>query len=248
MWFITPVGNMPLPMREGYVKDTHVQNGAQSEHESLATPSKEGVPIRSAHVRGAAGNERPMHVMFSTKAACLLFAVVIVLVVVFDQMTKALVRASFDRVGDYVVVVPGLFNFQLVHNTGAAFGMFAGRQIYFILMAVVISVFAVVYLVKSHHHSVLETVTLALIVSGAIGNVIDRIMNGYVTDFIATAFVDFPVFNVADCAITIGCALFALSFVLGNSPRIETSATKPTDTEDTCPPATSTHGDTDGTR
>ncbi len=184
----------------------------------------------------------------STKAACGLFAAVVIAIIAFDQVTKALVRANFAHAGDSVVVIPGLFDFQLVHNMGAAFGVLSGHQAYFIAMAAVISCLIIAYLVMSHHHSAFETVTLALIVSGAIGNVIDRIARGYVTDFIATTFIDFPVFNVADCAITVGCVLFVLAFVLGNRPAAGEMVDRPTGATGTRRPHDATHGDTGDTR
>lgn len=144
----------------------------------------------------------------------IVFVCVIVVLVVLDQITKYLARTMLVP-GEKVPVIPGVFDFQLVFNKGAAFGIFQNATAYFIVVAVIILAAIAIYLIKVKEHATLEVVGLALIASGAIGNCIDRIFfDGTVTDFIATAFMEFPVFNVADSGVTIGCILFILAFLL----------------------------------
>lgn len=145
-----------------------------------------------------------------------LFGAIVVIVVAFDQLTKYLVRHTLP-LGGSVIAIPGAFDIHYILNNGAAFGIFQNATVYFLVIAVLMVAIILFYLVAQRRHTRFEVVTLALIASGAIGNAIDRaFMDGKVTDFIATTFMDFPVFNVADSAITIGCILFLVSlFLLG---------------------------------
>jgi len=133
------------------------------------------------------------------------------LVLVLDQITKLAVIDSFTA---YVDVLPltGFFNLVHVHNTGAAFSLFAdqpGWQRFFFLGIAIIATVVILYLLQKTAGRPRFSIALALILGGALGNVIDRIVYGYVIDFL-----DFylgtwhwPAFNVADSAITLGAAL-----------------------------------------
>lgn len=148
----------------------------------------------------------------ATKAFAL-FIPLVVFWVVLDQVTKVFARRYLE-VGEQVTAIPHVIDLTLVFNKGAAFGMMNGSTVYFLISALVITVAVVLYLAFTKQHSIIEVVTLALIIGGAIGNAIDRMMfNGSVTDFIEFGFIDFPVFNVADIGVTCGCALFVIAFV-----------------------------------
>ena len=86
-----------------------------------------------------------------------------------------------------------------------AFGLASGFGYTFVLLAVVVTVVTMLYLLRAPLLSRLEVVGLGMLVGGAIGNAIDRVLFGFVTDFIATTFIQFPVFNIADIGITVGC-------------------------------------------
>lgn len=136
------------------------------------------------------------------------------IIVVLDQVTKALVRSVLP-VHEGVTVVPGLLDFTHVRNTGAAFGMLSAVD--FPYKSVVISIVATVALVgisfysaALSSHQLLARVGLALVLGGAAGNLIDRVLLGSVVDFVDVYWRThhFWTFNVADSAITIGvCAL-----------------------------------------
>ena len=97
-----------------------------------------------------------------------------------------------------------------MENRGAAFGMLRDARWVFITVTV-ISVAAIIWwMVFRRPESRLLRVSLLLILSGALGNLIDRVMLGYVTDMIDVAFIDFPVFNFADCCVVVGAVLFAI--------------------------------------
>jgi signal peptidase II len=134
-------------------------------------------------------------------------------VIVVDQLTKSLVLHAF-RLHDSEVVTP-FFNLVRVHNTGAAFSFLAGaagwQRWFFIALGAVAAVF-IVWMLRSHGEQTLFCWALALILGGALGNVIDRMLHGYVVDFIQVHWRGwyFPSFNVADSAITVGAGLLIL--------------------------------------
>ena len=132
-------------------------------------------------------------------------------VVALDQATKFLVT-RFLALYERVEVLPVL-DFTLLHNTGAAFSLLAGasgwQRWFFIGLAGVVSAVLVVWIWRTPRGEKLLPLALALILGGAVGNVIDRIWHGYVVDFIHAHWggAYFPAFNIADSAITIGAAL-----------------------------------------
>ena len=137
-------------------------------------------------------------------------------IVVLDQWTKFLVVAQIPLYG-HVEAVPGLFHLTYVQNTGAAFSLFEGMQWLFALIFVVFTVLALWdYFKKLMPFSPFERWMIAAIYGGGLGNMIDRLRLGYVVDMIAVDFMDFPVFNVADCFITCGCVALIASLVLLN--------------------------------
>ena len=147
-----------------------------------------------------------------------LFAVVAALVVAFDQAVKAWVRAALVP-GEPVALIPGVMDLSLVYNTGAAFSLGEGAGWLFVAIAVVISVGAVVFVVREKDAPLALVATLGCVAGGGIGNAIDRVAQGSVTDFFATTFVDFAVFNVADVFITCGVVVAFLLWWRWDSRR-----------------------------
>jgi len=133
-----------------------------------------------------------------------------VLVVALDQLTKYWVSAGFDY-GE-ARAVTGFFNLVLTHNKGAAFSFLAaasGWQRGFFIGIALVAIVVIVVLLARHAGEKLFCLALALILGGAIGNVIDRIALGYVVDFLDFHFAGWhwPAFNLADSAITVGAVL-----------------------------------------
>lgn len=132
------------------------------------------------------------------------------LVIVADQFTKVLILSSF-QLGDSRHVLD-FFNLVRVHNTGAAFSFLAGasgwQRWFFVVLGIVATVF-IVWLLRRHGHQRTFAWALSLILGGALGNVLDRLLHGYVVDFIQLHWAGwyYPSFNVADSAITIGAIL-----------------------------------------
>jgi signal peptidase II len=142
--------------------------------------------------------------------------VTILLIVVFDQITKQIVDGSL-ALYESVTVIPGLLDFTYVRNTGAAFGLlnaadFPGKSVVMIGIAALALLAIAAYGAQLGWHERLARFGLALILGGAIGNLIDRALRGYVIDFVDMYWGTwhFWAFNVADAAITVGAALVIL--------------------------------------
>lgn len=138
------------------------------------------------------------------------------LIVAADQITKYLVVANIPVQGQ-VEVLPGVVGLTQVHNYGAAFSSFQGMQWLFAVIFVVFTL-AVIweYRKKSMRFATFEWWCIAAVYGGGLGNMIDRVRLGYVVDMIETKFIQFPVFNVADCFITCGCIALIGHLVLFN--------------------------------
>ncbi len=148
----------------------------------------------------------------------MLSVLVTLAVVILDFLTKFLVKTSME-LGESIAVIPGVFNFTYVLNKGAAWGMLADKRWIFMSFSLAAIVLLVIVLFKWNNSHKLARIALSMVLGGGIGNMIDRIFNGStvfdgaVVDFIEAAFIDFPVFNVADCAVCIGAALIAVYII-----------------------------------
>jgi signal peptidase II len=138
---------------------------------------------------------------------------VAVIVILVDQFTKTLILGAFRDGGSHTVT--SFFNIVRVHNTGAAFSFLAGasgwQRWFFVGLGAFAALF-IVWMLRSHGGQRMFSWALALILGGAVGNVIDRVLHGYVVDFIQVHYGSayFPSFNVADSAITVGAILLIL--------------------------------------
>jgi signal peptidase II len=128
-------------------------------------------------------------------------------VLIVDQLTKWLVAARFQP-GESLPVLPPILHLTYVQNTGAAFGLFKGQQAAFIVIALVVIGWVAAELLRKRAMALTLLWGCALILGGAVGNLIDRLRLGYVIDFIDLRV--WPVFNVGDSAITIGVGLLLL--------------------------------------
>ncbi len=133
----------------------------------------------------------------------LFFAVGLIASIGFDQWTKAMAVAKLKGNQPFVLI-DGVFEFYYSENRGAAFGMLQGKQFLFFVIAAFVLAAAVFVLIRmpSERRFFPLTACLFLLVSGAVGNMIDRISQGYVVDFLYFKLIDFPIFNVADCYVT----------------------------------------------
>jgi len=131
-----------------------------------------------------------------------------------DALTKMLAVNSLTQVQS-VSVIPNIFHFTLVLNDGVAFGLLKDKADIFIPVSLGAMAFIILYIRRSVFINAATTLALGLILGGAAGNLIDRIRFGYVIDFLD--FRIWPVFNIADSAISIGAGILILSLILNRS-------------------------------
>jgi signal peptidase II len=139
------------------------------------------------------------------------------IIFIADQFTKTLIMGYY-QLGDSTYVT-GFFNVVRAHNTGAAFSFLAnagGWQRWFFTGIGVVATIFIIWMLRSHSGQKLFAFALACILGGAVGNVVDRVMHGYVVDFLDFHWgaMHFPAFNVADSGITIGAACLILDEIL----------------------------------
>ena len=138
--------------------------------------------------------------------------IIIVVLLALDQISKHLVQLYLSPVGSSIPVIDGLLQLTNVHNTGAAWGMLEGFRWLFIPLTLIVAGALVFVIIRFHKKlAVFSRITLALLFAGAVGNFIDRALLSYVRDFMdITPLFSFPVFNVADSALSIGCVMLVI--------------------------------------
>lgn len=148
----------------------------------------------------------------------MLEAIIVLLIVGLDQFTKHLTDLYLMPLGTSVPLIENVVHFTSAHNTGAAFGMLKGGRWFFLVVTVLVCGAMVFFLIKMRGrlHRMLRVI-LALLLAGAIGNLIDRVYLGYVRDMIELRFIHFAIFNVADSAVTIGVVLLIFDVFFGKS-------------------------------
>ncbi len=161
----------------------------------------------------------------NTRGGLLPWLALALVVILVDQFTKTLIIGWF-QLGDSRPVIDGFFNLVRLHNKGAAFSFLhdaAGWQRWFFVALGLAASGFIVWMIRSHPSQKLFCLAVSLIMGGALGNVIDRLLHGYVVDFLQFrfAFLEplfhggyFPSFNVADAAITLGAIGLVLDEVL----------------------------------
>ena len=146
----------------------------------------------------------------------LFMALLTILIVAADQFTKYLTVANIPLHG-FAEAIPGLFHLTYAQNTGAAWSSFEGMIWLFALIFAGFAAFIIWEFPKKRlGFSTFERFCIICVFAGGLGNMIDRLRLGYVVDMICLDFMNFPVFNVADCFITCGCIALIVSLVLFN--------------------------------
>ncbi len=144
------------------------------------------------------------------------YLLLVVAIVLADQFTKFLVVENIP-LHTNIPFLPGVLSLTYVQNTGGAWSMFAGQQW---LFALVFAIFTALLLLEYFKFPMpftsLERWLIAAVYGGGLGNMIDRIRLGYVVDMLHTDFMEFPVFNVADCFISCGCILLLVHLIFFN--------------------------------
>lgn len=140
------------------------------------------------------------------------YAILTVVLVALDQLVKYLVLQNIP-LGGHVPFIPYLVELTYVQNTGAAFSMFAEHTWLLTLISLVMSVVLAVAIWKNFFAHPLGKLTLTLVLAGAVGNLIDRAFRHFVVDMFNVLFMEFAVFNVADCCVVVGGIAAALYYL-----------------------------------
>ena len=147
----------------------------------------------------------------------ILYVLFVLVLLGTDQYTKRLAAVHLKG-GEDFVLIKNILSFSYLENTGAAWGVLSGKTILFIVVTCILAVFILAVMCRLEVmkkeagrkvYTVMQ-VDLAVLIAGAFGNLVDRIVNGYVVDFIKTDFINFPVFSVADCYVTISMILLII--------------------------------------
>lgn len=141
-------------------------------------------------------------------------SIVAIIAILIDQIIKIIISNSINYL-DSIKVIPGFFNITNVHNTGAAWSMFSGKQIVLIFVAIIVVATIYLFFIKDKKLNNLEQIIYGLLIGGICGNLIDRIIYNYVIDYLEFIFgsYHYPVFNFADILIVVSIfALIILSF------------------------------------
>lgn len=137
-----------------------------------------------------------------------LFFIGVILLTAADQFSKWIVLQKLTEY-ESVPLLKNVFHFTYCENRGAAFGILQNQVWIFVLITVAVLVAVVYYMLRMRPQSKWLRASLMLLLSGALGNLIDRICRGYVVDFLDFCLIHFPIFNVADCFVVIGAIMLA---------------------------------------
>lgn len=135
------------------------------------------------------------------------------LLIAADQISKLLVRSRM-YVGESVSILGDFFHLTYIQNRGAAFSLFSDRRVLLILLPMIVIAAAVILLHRRKGEHFTLYLSWSMIIAGGIGNLIDRVIFGFVTDMLDFSVFP-PVFNVADIGVTVGCAVFVLYVLAG---------------------------------
>ena len=149
----------------------------------------------------------------------MLYAVLVVALVALDQLVKYLVVQNIPLC-EYVPFLPHILDLTYVQNTGAAFSLLEEHTWILTIVSLVVSVLLVVLLVKKVFPRPFAMAALSMVLAGAVGNLIDRALLGYVTDMFETLFMRFAVFNVADICVVVGGIAFCVYYLFFHGKEV----------------------------
>ena len=151
--------------------------------------------------------------MLYIKQNKLYFIIFSIIIFSLDQLTKYLININSELYlnKDFI-----LFSINFVKNYGAAFNILSNNRLFLSLISIISSTIIILILLNNRKINLIDSYGLSLILGGSIGNGIDRVINGYVIDFINLKFINFPVFNIADISINIGFLLILYNLLKKN--------------------------------
>ncbi len=135
--------------------------------------------------------------------------IIIAVLVAIDQLIKLLVIEHLEPIGS-LTLIDGFIQLNYAENTGAAFGSFSGKTSLLSVFTLIVIIAGIIYLMVKKRKFDVEYICITLILSGGIGNLIDRVFRGFVVDYIEPLFIDFAIFNFADILVTCSCIVLAV--------------------------------------
>ena len=142
------------------------------------------------------------------------YILISIIVILLDQLTKYIIDRNYYSIINKNII---LFTFEYIKNYGAAFNLLNGNRLLLSTLSVFISLILIYYILQKKHLNWIDLLGYSFILGGTIGNGLDRIIKGYVIDFINLNFINFPVFNIADISINIGFILILFSLIKNNN-------------------------------
>ncbi|MBR5475089.1 MAG: signal peptidase II [Lachnospiraceae bacterium] len=144
-----------------------------------------------------------------------LYGILAVGLIILDQLSKYWASTTLLQEG-FIEVIPGAFEFRYTENRGVAFSMLQDQRWVFIPVSILMTLVLIIMLMRSPmRQSKLFCISTILVIAGAIGNLIDRIVLGYVIDYLYFSLIDFPIFNFADCCVVVGAILLSAYMIFG---------------------------------
>jgi len=148
---------------------------------------------------------------------------ILIIGLAIDRFTKSwALYAAAEAAGDAFALWPGVIGFRYAQNTGMAFSFFAGHSLALLALAAILAVTSLLIVILNQQLSAGLRTGLTLISAGGIGNIIDRLVYGYVVDFMEFLFIDFAIFNIADVLITMGAAIVMFALLTGRDTNAHT--------------------------
>ena len=148
--------------------------------------------------------------MINTKYKRFFLILLSLIVILFDQFTKHIIHLNYNSLINKNLI---LFSLDYVKNYGAAFNLLSGNRFLLSIISIIITIILLYIILLKKNIKNIDLISYSFILAGTAGNGIDRIINGYVIDFINLNFINFPVFNVADISINIGFILIIYGFI-----------------------------------
>jgi len=135
--------------------------------------------------------------------------IIVSIIVTLDQISKYFITLNYDYFLNKNIII---FSINYVRNYGAAFNIFEGNRVFLSSISIISSLILIYFIFFKGRLNLLDRYGLSLILAGSLGNGIDRIIKGYVIDFINLKLFDFPIFNIADISINIGCIILIFNY------------------------------------
>tara|TARA_Y100001978_G_scaffold58199_1_gene52380 strand:+ start:1495 stop:1947 length:453 start_codon:yes stop_codon:yes gene_type:complete len=135
------------------------------------------------------------------------FVLILFTIISLDQFSKLIINNNYLLNRDFII-----FSFKYIRNYGAAFSILSGNRVFLSLISISSSIILIYFIFFKENINLLNKYGLSFVLAGSLGNGIDRIIKGYVIDFINIEIFDFPIFNIADISINIGCFILIFNY------------------------------------